>query len=170
MEAELVALATAGATALVQQMVGESWEQVRGRVVDFFARRSATAPGPESGSTGPESGTSGPDPETVAAELETVRAELLAAEASGSEEATADAQSEARTEWRARMRRTLRADPAAAAELRAILAELMSAPPPVVTARSGDVHNTVSGGVQHGGVIQAGSVGSVNLGGQGDVR
>ncbi|MDN3295350.1 hypothetical protein QWM81_15070 [Streptomyces ficellus] len=147
MEAELVALATAGATALVQQLVGETWEQVRGRVTAFFARRAGT------------------DPETVGAELETVRAELLAAEESGDEQATADAQAEARTEWRARMRRTLQADPAAAAELRALLGDLMPALPAPVS--SGDVHNTISGGVQHGAVIQAGSIGRLDLNSRG---
>ncbi|MEU0271272.1 hypothetical protein [Streptomyces sp. NPDC006307] len=142
MEAELVALATAGATALVQQMVGESWEQAKGRIVAFFARRAGT------------------DPEAVTAELDAVRAELLAAEESGDERTTADAQAEARTEWRARMRRTLQADPEAAGELRAMLDELMP------TSGSITVNNTVNDGVYHAAVIQAGFIGR-NYGTQG---
>ncbi|MFJ8646769.1 hypothetical protein ACIRNI_11655 [Streptomyces sp. NPDC093546] len=147
MEAELVALATAGATALVQQMVGETWEQAKGRIVAFFARRAGT------------------DPEAVTAELDAVRAELLAAEETGDERTTADAQAEARTEWRARMRRTLQADPEAAGELRAMLDELLPALPaagPTTT-----THNSITGGIQHGTVIQTGSIGSLNLGAQG---
>jgi hypothetical protein len=38
MEAELVALAAAGATALVQQMVTDGWGNVRDRVVALFSR------------------------------------------------------------------------------------------------------------------------------------
>ncbi|GGT23926.1 hypothetical protein [Streptomyces purpureus] len=147
MEAELVALATAGATALVQQMVGDGWGQVKGRVTAFFARRAGT------------------DPEAVGEELETVRAELLTADESGDAQAVSEAQAEARTEWRARMRRTLRADPQAAAELRALLDELT---PPTPGRETGlEVHNTMSGGVQHGTFIQAGTIGSVNHGAHG---
>jgi hypothetical protein len=141
-EAELVALATAGATALVQQMVGETWEQARGRITTFFARRS------------------GSDPEAVGEELDTVREELLAAEESGDERTTAEARDDARIEWRARIRRTLQADPQAADELREILDELPSG-----VRREAGTHNTISGGVQHGTVIQSGSIHSLNVGG-----
>ncbi|MEU7277827.1 hypothetical protein AB0A69_03370 [Streptomyces sp. NPDC045431] len=137
MEAELMTLATAGATALVQQMVGDGWEQVKGRIVAFFARRAGT------------------DPAVIEDELDTVRAELLAAEETGDERTTADAQAEARTEWRARMRRTLQADPEAAAELRDLLDEMMPRNPAPTTITT---HNTMNDGVNHGSVIQAGVI------------
>ncbi|MER5254760.1 hypothetical protein [Streptomyces sp. NPDC002855] len=138
MDAELTALATAGATALVQQMVTDGWAQVRGRVAGFFSR----------GSEG--------DADAVAGELEAARAELVAAPEGEGEEVAADVLAE----WRARMRRTLRADPAAAAELRALLDELM--PPDAGQGRIGAVHNTIHGGEYHGTVIQSGTVGGVN--------
>lgn len=43
MEAELVALATAGATTLVQQMATDGWDAVRRRMAAFLARRQGTA-------------------------------------------------------------------------------------------------------------------------------
>ncbi|WP_175407655.1 hypothetical protein [Streptomyces sp. TRM64462] len=145
MEAELVALATAGATALVQQMVGDGWAGARTRVAAFLARRS------------------GRDADAVDAELDDVRDELVAAQNSGDADALAAAREEALVEWRARMRRTLRDDPEAAAELRALIDELAEGP-----AQTGqavvEARNTISGGVQHGTVIQTGSIGSLNLG------
>ena len=141
MEAELVALATAGATALVQQMVTDTWTSVRERAVAFFSRGSAS-------------------PESVGAELDAARAELVDAQQSTDEETAADIQAE----WRSRMRRTLLADPQAAAELRLLLQELS----PQEQARpTFDVHNTISGGTQHGPVIQTGTIGNIHLGGQG---
>ncbi|CAL9387258.1 hypothetical protein [Streptomyces sp. enrichment culture] len=143
MEAELVALASTGAAALVQQMVGEAWEQTRGRVAAFFARRS------------------GQDVAVIDGELEEARAELVDAERSGDDEA----RDEALTEWRSRMRRALRNDPEAAQELRALLDELKgteAAPRQIV-----ETHNTMSHSTVHGGtVIQAGTVGSINSGGE----
>ncbi len=149
MEAELVALASAGATALVQQMAGEAWEQVRGRVTAFFARRS------------------GGDPEVIGEELDEARGELAAAAESGDDDATAEARTGAHAEWKNRLRRALRNDPEAAAELRALLDELDQGSP-TITRQTVETHNTISGGVQHGMVIQAGSIGSLNPGsGQG---
>ncbi|MFD7323565.1 hypothetical protein ACFV9D_21120 [Streptomyces sp. NPDC059875] len=141
MEAELVALATAGATALVQQMVGDGWERARTRVAEFFAGRF------------------GADADSVGAELDTVRGELLDAERGEDEQAAAEARAEALAEWRARMRRSLRDDPDAAAELREILAELAG-----TGAQTVEVSNTIAGGVQHGAVIQAGTIGSLQIG------
>ncbi|MEV0319511.1 hypothetical protein ACIBKX_01165 [Streptomyces sp. NPDC050658] len=139
MDAELTALAAAGATALVQQMVTDGWGQVRGKVVGFFSR-----------------GREG-DEDVVEGELEEARAELAAARDSSDEEAEADVLAE----WRGRMRRTLRADPEAAGELRALLDELAPQGEPE---RRGDVYNTISGGVQSGFVIQSGSIGQVRKG------
>ncbi|GLF98569.1 hypothetical protein [Streptomyces yaizuensis] len=138
MEAELVALATAGAAALVQQMVQESWGPARERLARFFSRGAA-------------------DPDTVTAELETSRAELLEAQEEQDEEAAADVLAE----WRVRMRRTLRDDPEAAAELRTLLEEIA---PAGAAGTTTVVHNTISGGTQHGTVIQAGTIGQVHQG------
>ncbi|WP_030683176.1 hypothetical protein [Streptomyces sp. NRRL B-1347] len=139
MDAELAALAGAGATALVQAMVGDGWAAARGRVVAFLGRRR------------------GAGEDQVGGELDELRDELLAARAAGDTEAEADA----RAEWRNRMRRALRADPQAAAELRLLLDELGHGGD---GGRGGVVHNTISGGVQRGNVIQAHTVGDVHLG------
>ena len=135
MEAELVALASAGATALVQQMVGDGWERARTRIAAFFAARS------------------GVTEEAVGADLDAAREELLRAERAGDEEAADEARTEARVEWRARMRRSLLADPRSADELRAILDELGTRSQPGTV-----VNNTLSGDV-HGIAFQIGSVG-----------
>ncbi|MFE6100136.1 hypothetical protein [Streptomyces laurentii] len=147
MEAELVALATAGATALVQQMVGEGWERARTRIAGFFAARS------------------GADEETVGAELDAARDDLVRAGQDGGEAAAEEAMAEAETEWRARMRRSLRAAPESAAELQAILDELRreqgtGAQPAAVVHHT---HNTISGGTNQGVFIQAGSVGETSV-------
>lgn len=130
MEAELAALAAAGATALVQQMVTDGWGNVRDRVVAFFAR--------------------GRDEEVVQGELEESRADLVAARDADDEDAADDV----RASWRVRLRRTLRDDPEAAAELRALLDELS---PPSAVPSSLTVHNSVSGGVSGGVVVQGGT-------------
>jgi hypothetical protein len=134
MDAELTALATAGATALVQQMATDGWAQVRDRVAAFFSRRGGD--------------------DSVGGALDLAREELQAAQAAGDDEAAADVQAE----WRNRLRRALRADPALAGELRSLLAELTPESEP----RS--VTNTIIGGVHHGPVIQAGSIDSVTFG------
>ncbi|UQA98202.1 hypothetical protein [Streptomyces halobius] len=54
--------------------------------------------------------------------------------------------------WPLWPRRLLGQDPAAAAELRALLDELA---PESGRGRVGEVHNTISGGAQHGPVIQS---------------
>ncbi|WP_274557148.1 hypothetical protein [Streptomyces spiramyceticus] len=143
MEAELMALAAAGATALVQQMATDSWSSARGRVAAFLSRRARDG--------------AAADEETVEGELEVSRGELAEARDAGDEQVAADVESE----WRTRLRRTLAADPAAAAELRSLLDELAEGAAGV---REGDVHNTISGGVQYGPVVQARSVGSLNFG------
>ncbi|MGW4034397.1 hypothetical protein ACWEFL_34745 [Streptomyces sp. NPDC004838] len=139
MEAELMALAAAGATALIQQMAVDSWTQARDRMVSFFSRRG------------------GGREDVIAGELETSRGQLASAMQAGDEQTALDIEAE----WRTRLRRTLLSNPAASAELRAMLAEL------AVTGngqQAADVHNTISGGVQRGPVIQAGNVGSLSFG------
>ncbi|MEV5483165.1 MULTISPECIES: hypothetical protein [Streptomyces] len=134
MEPELAALAAAGATTLVQQMATDGWATVRRRMAAFLARRRDTA-----------------DEEVLAGELEVSRADLAAAREEDDESGAAGVTAF----WQLRLRRLLSEDPAAAAELRALLDEV--APE---TERGGvrEVHNTVSGGVHHGPVIQAGII------------
>ncbi|MFE0104347.1 hypothetical protein [Streptomyces sp. NPDC059009] len=141
MDPELTALATAGATALVQQMVTDGWTRVRDRMARVLAR----------GREGDADGAG------VAGELDEARDELVAARDAEDE----DAQADVLAEWRSRMRRTLRADPEAARELRALLDELGSGEQ---AQGGGDVHNTVSGGVQHGTVFQGHTFSNVNIG------
>ncbi|WP_200305122.1 hypothetical protein [Streptomyces adelaidensis] len=133
MDAELAALAAAGATTLVQSMVGDGWAGLRDRVASFFSR--------------------GRNEEDVQEDLEESRAELVAAQDTGDEEAFADVQAE----WRNRLRRTLRADPNAAAELRALLDELA---PERSDRGGGSTYNTINNGVyRNSTVIQAGTIG-----------
>ncbi|MGY5137227.1 hypothetical protein ACWGJW_33410 [Streptomyces nigrescens] len=139
MEAELTALAAAGATAFVQQMAADSWAQARDRIASFFSRRAG------------EEG-------VIEGELETSRRELTVAIEAGDEQTALDVEAE----WRTRLRRTLVANPAAASELRQVLIELV---PDGSGQQVANVHNTISGGVQHGPVVQVGNVGSLNLGG-----
>ncbi|MEV0093680.1 hypothetical protein [Streptomyces sp. NPDC050738] len=139
MEAELMALAATGATALVQQMALDSWTQARDRIVSFFARRGSGEEG------------------VIEGELETSRGELAAALQAGDEQTALDVQAE----WRTRLRRTLLTNPAAAYELRAMIDGLA---PPEGDQQIVNVRNTISGGAQHGPVIQAGNVGSLSFG------
>ncbi|MEK8172992.1 glycosyltransferase [Streptomyces sp. M19] len=117
-----------GATALVGLMVSDAWAQARQRLGRFLGR--------------------GDEDEARSADLELQRSreELVAAGQAGDDQATADVEAG----WRTRLRRVLREDPAAAEELRALLDELSPRPGD----GSGTVTNTISGGVQHGTVIQ----------------
>ncbi|MFI6643657.1 hypothetical protein [Streptomyces sp. NPDC050504] len=142
MDGELVALASTGGAALVQHMVSEGWAQARGLIARFIAR------------------TSGADEEAVEAELEASREDLTAARATGNEQTAELISSEVRTEWGKRMRNALIANPAAAADLRAILDEL----DPRSRAQQIVYNNTVNGGT-HASVIQVGRVGTLNQGG-----
>ncbi|QLE70937.1 hypothetical protein FGW37_04350 [Streptomyces rectiverticillatus] len=128
MEAELAALAASGATTLVGLMVSETWSQARERVARFLAR--------------------GADEGAVDEELRLSEQELVAARAVADEPAVADIEAG----WRLRLRRALQADPGAAEELRLLLAEL--APGAAGSDAAITVHNSVSGGVQNGPVIQ----------------
>ncbi|WP_329618525.1 hypothetical protein [Streptomyces sp. S465] len=84
MEAELTALAAAGATAFVQQMAADSWTQARDRIV-LFSRRG------------------GGEEDVIEGELETSRGELAAAIEASDEQTALDVEAE----WRTRLRRIL---------------------------------------------------------------
>ncbi|WP_037807743.1 hypothetical protein [Streptomyces sp. NRRL S-1448] len=133
MEAELVALATAGATALVQQMATDGWATVRRRMAAFLARRRGAG-----------------DEAALEGELDDSRADLVVAQEEGDQDGVAGVTAA----WRLRLRRLLSEDPAAAAELRALLDEVA---PEADRGTVWHVHNNMSGGA-HGMVIQAGVV------------
>ncbi|MGW6841558.1 hypothetical protein [Streptomyces sp. NPDC054958] len=139
MEEELMGLAAAGATAFVQQMATDSWARARDRIALFFARRD------------------GGEGVVIEGELETSRGELTAALEAGDEQMVLDAEAE----WRTRLRRTLMADPTAASELQSVLDALA---PRRGDQQFAEVRNTISGGVQHGPVVQVGSVRSPSFG------
>ncbi|MBL1089071.1 MULTISPECIES: hypothetical protein [Streptomyces] len=134
MEAELVALATAGATTLVQQMATDGWATVRRRMAAFLARRRGAG-----------------DEAALEGELDDSRADLVVAQEEGDQDGVAGVTAA----WRLRLRRLLSEDPAAAAELRALLDEVA---PEQDRGTVWEVHNTISGGTQHAPVIQAGFV------------
>ncbi|MFJ5305210.1 hypothetical protein [Streptomyces sp. NPDC088350] len=68
--------------------------------------------------------------------------------------------------WRTRLRRVLLADPEAAEELRLLLAEL---DPSAGSTPSVSVHNSISGGVQNGPVVQGQNFSGLTFGGSGSV-
>lgn len=136
MEAELAGLAASGATTVVGLMASDAWTQVRTRLARFFAR---------DGAEGAQ--------EAAGDDLERSREEL--AEARQAQDAGTE--DDVRAEWRLRLRRMLQADPAAADELRRLLAELAPEPPAAGAATYYTVNST-RGGVFHEAVIQAGSI------------
>ncbi|WP_328332885.1 ATP-binding protein [Streptomyces sp. NBC_00455] len=130
MEAELAALASSGATALVGLMVSESWDRAKLRLARFFAQHGR--PGPE-GATDED--------------LQSARDELRSARQADDTGAAADIEAE----WRQRLRRALREDPAAARELRSLLTELAHE---AGVEWDASPHAEISGGVQNGPVFQ----------------
>ncbi|MFB7493148.1 hypothetical protein ACFC09_00320 [Streptomyces sp. NPDC056161] len=131
MEAELTALAVSGATTLVQLMAGDAWATARDRVRALFG-------GDRAGRT-----------QTADAELEEARAAVVVAANNDDRAALAEIESR----WQARLLLLLREDPAAQAELRALLTAAEHRSEQGTT-----VHNTVSGGDIRGPVIQAGTI------------
>ncbi|WP_069760458.1 hypothetical protein [Streptomyces sp. LUP47B] len=140
MEAELAALATSGATTLIGLMVSDTWTQARDRLVRIFARAG--------------------DEDAAEEELRASQRELMAARNAADDAVVADIEAG----WRIRLRRALEADPDAAEELRSMLAELS---PAAGEAVSQTVRNSISGGVQHGPVLQGQSFSGLTFNGSG---
>ncbi|MEW1656415.1 MULTISPECIES: hypothetical protein [unclassified Streptomyces] len=134
MEAELMTLAAAGATTLVQQMATEGWGAVRRRMAALLARHRG-----------------GPEEAEVEGELDRAREDVIAALDEGDE----DVAQGVSVVWRTRLRRLLADDPEAAAELRALLDEVA---PPQHQGAVRDINNTINGGVSNAPVIQVGLV------------
>jgi hypothetical protein len=139
MDTELVALASSGATTLVGLMVGDAWAQARTR---FAALLGGGRPARQ---------------EAAEEDLDEAREELLAAR---ERDNGGTAGEELAAEWRNRLRRALAADPAAVAELRALLAELT---PQAQQPDAGSVHNEISGRIS-GPVVQGHTFGSLAFG------
>ncbi|WP_328957596.1 hypothetical protein [Kitasatospora purpeofusca] len=128
MEAEIAQLVTTGATTVVGLMATEAWTQLRSRLAGLLGR--------------------GRDAEEVSAELEEIRVEVVRAD--GDAELVGDQAAELRN----RLRRLLRQDPRAAAELDALLREFTPRQQPGVT-----VYNqTISNGTFNESVVQAGRI------------
>ncbi|MFJ3787517.1 hypothetical protein [Kitasatospora sp. NPDC090091] len=127
MEGEIVQQVMAsGATTVVGLMATDAWTQVRARLAALFAR--------------------GRGAEEVSAELEEIRVEVMRADHDAGlvEDSTA--------EVRGRIRRLVRQDPAAAAELQEILDEFKHHLPQRTTVLTNNIHGGTFGS---GIVIQA---------------
>nr|WP_189181715.1 hypothetical protein [Microbispora rosea] len=130
MEAELMALASSGAATLIGLMVSDAWAEVKDGIARMLARGKAI--------------------EQVAHDLDVSRAEVLRAGESNDQQLMIAVEDS----WRARLRDLLQAEPALAEDLRRLLAALS-------TPEEGhlrEVRNVITGGVQHGPVIQAGRI------------
>ncbi len=133
MDAELGALAVSGATTLVSLMVTDSWVRARALMGRVLARSGAET--------------------TVIADLDDARTRLLLTGIPADEHAT----SGMADEWQSRLGRLVETGTLTGEDLRALETSLRQ-----LAAAGADgpatVHNTVSGGTQHGPIVQAGSV------------
>ncbi|MFF3125579.1 hypothetical protein ACFVRD_25325 [Streptomyces sp. NPDC057908] len=135
MDTEIAALAASGATTLMGLMVSDCWTSARngfGRLFDRDGRTENRA-------------------ENTLTALDTARNSLLRGRDTQDESVT----HAVAAEWRDRLHTLLRADPSARAELRSLLDSLGEPPR---NQASPAVHNVISGGVQHGQVIQTGRI------------
>ncbi|WP_395573498.1 hypothetical protein [Streptomyces sp. BK79] len=133
MDGELAVLAASGATTLVSLMVTDSWAHARELVRQFLSRTDA-------------------DPDTFD-DLHDTRARLLAADATERERTAR----EISRLYGARLRRLSEADDVSDEALRALLTSLLQLSASAADSRR-TVENRISGGVQHGPVVQSGSV------------
>ncbi|MFF4290409.1 tetratricopeptide repeat protein [Streptomyces sp. NPDC001633] len=171
MEAELAALAGAGASAVVQAMATDTWADVRLRVSELFRRAAADAPAEAAAET----------PAGAAAAEETAAPPRPAEEPSPA--APPESSDEVTARWQASLRSLLEQHPEAAAELRALCEELTQeaageAAGEVADRLSDDsaggpatgpdshpvppVRNSITGGTQ-GHVIQAASINALTF-------
>ncbi|WP_316776693.1 hypothetical protein [Streptomyces sasae] len=128
MDPEVTALAQSAGTTLVTLMATDAWQRTREGLTQLWRRMQ------------PERA------DTVAAELEAGREDALAAVVANDQETL----NELRLQWQGLVRRLIVARPAAAGELRALLAEL---DPDGLAARSVTQHAAAS---DHARVYQAG--------------
>ncbi|MEU0910615.1 hypothetical protein [Streptomyces althioticus] len=133
MDSELAVLAASGATTLVSLMVTDSWTHARELVGRYLTRRGAA-------------------PDTFD-DLQDARNLLLAADAMERERTAR----EISRRYGARLRQLAEADDDSDVALRALLTSLLQLSASAADSRR-TVDNRISGGVQHGPVIQSGSV------------
>ncbi|MCX4561460.1 hypothetical protein OHA02_35415 [Streptomyces phaeochromogenes] len=133
MDSELAVLAASGATTLVSLMVTDSWTHARELVGRYLTRTDA-------------------DPGTFD-DLQDVRTRLLAADATESERTAR----EISRRYGDRLRRLAEADDDSDEALRALLTSLLQLSASAADSRR-TVDNRISGGVQHGPVVQSGTV------------
>lgn len=132
MDSELAALTASGATTLVSLMVTDSWTHARELLRRFLSR-------------------SDPGNSTIT-DLDAARARLLASQSTGHPDEARDSIEH----WDAYLRRLLEARAVSGAELRDLLTSLQRLQSEA--ARPAPVHNNITGGVQHGPVIQSGRI------------
>lgn len=133
MDSELAVLAASGATTLVSLMVTDSWTHARELVGRYLTRTGA-------------------DPDTFD-DLQDTRTLLLAADAAERERTAR----EISRRYGARLRRLAEADDGSGEALRALLTSLLQLSASAADSRR-TVDNRISGGVQHGPVVQSGTV------------
>ncbi|MFI1373399.1 hypothetical protein ACH4UY_15470 [Streptomyces longwoodensis] len=133
MDAELAAVAASGATTLVSLMVTDSWAHARTLMSRWLARAGADS----SAVTG----------------LDDARTRLLLRGAAADERAAAGITEE----WRDRLRRLVETGALTGEDLSALEASLRRLAAGA-QGRPASVHNTISGGTQHGPIVQAGTV------------
>ncbi|MDB1086562.1 hypothetical protein PJ985_03145 [Streptomyces sp. ACA25] len=143
MSSEMAALAASGATTLVGLMLTDAWEQARDRAARFLSR-NREQPG---GAVG------------AAAALDTAHRSLLAARNTADEALL----SGATAQWRARLEVLLRCQPGGVQGLRELLDSLEALEVPAAGREQPGVRNVISGGIQHGPVIQSGHIGGLTL-------
>ncbi|MGW0771657.1 hypothetical protein [Streptomyces sp. NPDC002676] len=133
MDSELAALAASGATTLVSLMVTDSWMRAREAVGRFLTRVGSDS--------------------TAIADLDTDRTRLLAAGIADSPQTTR----EITNQWHAHLRHLLQEGSASSDDLRDLLTSLQALANAPDT-QPNTVRNTITGGVQHGPVIQSGRI------------
>ncbi|MGW3019795.1 hypothetical protein [Streptomyces longwoodensis] len=133
MDAELAAMAASGATTLVSLMVTDSWTHARTLMSRFLARAGADG--------------------NAVAGLDDARTRLLLAGTVEGERATAGIAEE----WQTRLSRLVETGALTGEDLSALEATLRGLAARA-QGRPASVHNTISGGTQHGPIVQAGTV------------
>ncbi|RSN64190.1 hypothetical protein DMH12_04010 [Streptomyces sp. WAC 04229] len=133
MDSELAVLAASGATTLVSLMVTDAWTHARGLVGRYLTRTGA-------------------DPGTFD-DLQDARNLLLAADATERERTAR----EISRRYGGRLRRLAEADDGSGEALRTLLTSLLQLSASAADSRR-TVDNRISGGVQHGPVVQSGTV------------
>ncbi|MFE6281134.1 hypothetical protein [Streptomyces sp. NPDC057877] len=133
MDAEVAAMAASGATTLVSLMVTDSWAHARALMGRFLARAGADT--------------------TAITCLDDARTRLLRTGTTADEHAT----SGIAAEWQTHLCRLVETEALTGEDLSALGASLRQLAA-TAASRPATVHNTVSGGTQHGPIVQAGTV------------